>query len=131
MTTASVYMLNQTNLTANIMINNGNQFSIDGTSDSAKWAANTAVKTFQSPGMQPGNFNAGKNQVLMNLANQQTYLYNLDIANTNPGSIQVHIFFYDVGQSYAGVIMLYAGRPLTQPPLLIGPAPVPSPIQFA
>ena len=79
----------------------------------------------------PGNFNAGKNEVLINLANNETYLYTLDIQNLNPGSIQVHIFFYDIGESYAGVIMLYEGRPVTQPPLLIGPAPVPSHLQFA
>src|SRR5689334_4440876 len=69
MTTASVYMFNQTNLTAAITINNGNQIQLTGTSDSSKWVAQTSVQTFQTPGTVPGNFNAGTNVLLITLGN--------------------------------------------------------------
>jgi hypothetical protein len=127
----SVYMFNQTNLQANIIINNGTQFTITGTSDTLKWVAGTSVQTYQSVGTTPGNFNQGGNTLLINLGNNTTYSYGLNIANTNPGSIQVHIFFYDTGQTYAGLIMLYEGQPLTQPPVLVAPVPAKAHKQFA
>jgi hypothetical protein len=131
MTTASVYILNQTNLTAQIMINEGSPFTIAGTSDSTKWMPNISVQTFQSRGRTPGNFNLGQNVLLISLGNNQAYIYHLAINNENPGSIQLCIFFYDPTQSYAGIMMFYEGQPLTMPPTLTPPAPVPSATQLS
>jgi hypothetical protein len=123
MTTASVYMFNQTNLNAAIIVNNGNLFTINGTSDSAKWVANTSVLKFSSTASNPGDFNLHNNTLYIYLQNQQMYKYVLPIENANPGSIQIHIFFYDIGQTTSGLVMLYEGGPVTQPPIVIGPAP--------
>jgi hypothetical protein len=123
MPTASVYMFNQTGLNASLIINNGNLFTINGTSDSAKWVANTSVLKFSSTSSNPGDFNLNDNTLYIYLQNQQMHKYTLTIANANPGSIQIHIFFYDTAQSYAGLIMLYEGQPLTQPPIVIAPVP--------
>jgi hypothetical protein len=131
MTTASVYMFNQTSLNAQIIINSGTPFMINGTSDSAKWVPQTSVQTFQTPGTVPGNFNAGNNVLLMNLGANQFYKYNLLIDNPNPGSIELYIFFYDKYQTYAGIMMLYEGGPLTEPPTLIGPSPTASDIKLS
>ena len=123
MPTASVYMFNQTSLNASIIINNGNLFTINGTSDSAKWVAQTQVKNFSSTSQNPGDFNLNANTLYIYLQNQQMHKYTLNIANANPGSIQIHIFFYDTAGTYAGLVMLYEGQPLTQPPLVIAPVP--------
>ena len=63
---ADIYVYNGSSLNYTIMVNNGPQVTVDGTSQSAKWAPVAATNPFTldlTGSSSPGKFNLGTNQI--------------------------------------------------------------------
>jgi hypothetical protein len=119
---ASVYMFNQTGSSANVIVNNGNQFTINGTSDSSGWVANSKTLTYQFPDIIHGNFNSGQNTLQVNLSNSDNYFYRFTLP-ANAGSVEVHILAADQSGAVATLVVLVEGLPVTSTTSLIAGTP--------
>lgn len=112
---SDVYVFNQTGSEAFLIINKGKQLSIAGTSDTAKWVAQSSTLELMEAGTAPGKLSAGITNILrINFGNQQAFQYEIIIPEGCTDSIQIHIFSGSTDAKVPTLVVLKNGQPLTK-----------------